>query len=331
MEYRRLGKWGVKVSTISQGTWLSHDGGGAAETAISCTRRAYELGVNLFDTANEYQQGRAEEVLGKALRPFDRATYLVASKVYYPMGDGRLEQGLSRKHITAQIDQSLRRLGLDHIDLYQCHMFDAEAPLEETARTMDDLIRRGKILYWGVSNWSAAQIEDVVALCDGHGWEPPVSNQLHYSALWREIEQDLIPTCEKHGVGVLAFSPLAMGVLTGKYEPRQERPRDTRGARGVGILDWLLERFLAEPILEAVQGFTALAQESGYSATHLALAWCLRLTAVSSVIMGASRASQVEDNAQAGDLVVDGDLLRAADEILRPVAVVEPELYTARS
>lgn len=327
MEYRRLGNWGMKVSTISQGTWLSHDNGDAENVAIDCTRRAYELGVNLFDTANEYQNGRAEHILGRALRPFARDTYLVASKVYFPMGDGPLERGLSRKHIRAQVDQSLRRLGTDHIDLYQCHMFDAETPLEETARTMDDLIRHGKILYWGISNWSAHQVEQVATVCRSHGWEPPVSNQLHYSALWREIETDLIPACEKHGTGVLAFSPLAMGVLTGKYRPGYHRPADTRGHRGVGLLDWLLERFLARNVLEAVEEFTKLAKDCGYSPTHLALAWCLRLPAVSAVIMGASRPSQVEDNVRAADLTVDADLLARIDNILSPVATIESEFY----
>lgn len=326
MEYRRLGRSGVRVSTISQGTWLTHDHKSDA-VAVECTRRAFELGVNLFDTANEYQQGRAEEVLGKALSGFRRETYLVASKVYFPMGDGPLERGLSRKHIMAQVDQSLGRLGTDHIDLYQCHMFDADVPLEETACAMNDLVQRGKVLYWGISNWSAEQVLAVHTLCRDRKWAPPVSNQLQYSALWREVERGVLPVCDTLGLGVLAFSPLAMGVLTGKYRPNASRPRGSRGQRGVGPLDWLLERFLQPHVLAAIEDFKRLADESGHTATQLALAWCLRQPGVSSVIMGASQLSQLEENVGAADVSADAEIIRRMDEILVPVAVVERELY----
>lgn len=317
MRYRRLGHWGVKISEITLGTWLTHGGGVREEIAIKCTRRAYELGVNLFDTANEYQKGRAEEVLGKALSVFPRDNYVVATKVYSPMGNGPLERGLSRKHIMAQIDSSLRRLGLDHIDLYQCHRYDAETPLEETAAAMNDLVQRGKVLYWGVSEWSADQTEHVVALCREQCWAVPISNQLHYSALWREHEEAVLPACETAGMGVLAFSPLAHGVLAGKYRAGGQRPH---GSRGAGADGWMLDRYLKSEILQAVQEFRLLAEETGSTAAQLALAWCLHRDVVSSVIIGASRLSQLEENIAASDLVVDAEILERADKLLLPVA-----------
>lgn len=319
MRYRRLGRWGVKVSEITLGTWLTHGGHSGEEIATKCTRRAYELGVNLFDTANVYPEGNegdAEEVLGKALAEFPRDSYMVATKVFSPMGEGPLDRGLSRKHIIAQIDGSLRRLGLDHVDLYQCHRYDLETPLEETAGAMNDLVQRGKILYWGVSEWSADQLEHVVALCQGRNWAVPVSNQPQYSALWREHEDRVLPTCETVGMGVLAFAPLAHGVLTGKYLPSGGSPSGSRGASADG---WMFDRYFKSTILEAVQKFRILAEESGYTAAQLALSWCLRKNGVSSVIVGASRLSQLDENIAISGLDVDCDVLYRADKILEPV------------
>ncbi|SFI90716.1 Predicted oxidoreductase [Amycolatopsis sacchari] len=307
---------------MSLGSWLTHDQTREGE-AIACTRRAHELGVNLFDTANEYQAGRAEEILGKALRPLPRDTYLVATKVYFPMGSSPLQRGLSRKHVMTQVEQSLRRLGVDYIDLYQCHMFDEETPVEETARTMNDLIRAGKILYWGISNWSAEQIKNVVHACDSHNWERPVSNQAQYSALWRKIEREILPTCSDHGMGVLGFSPLAMGVLSGKYQPGAGPPEGTRAQRSLGPLDWRMNHFLADRTLAAVREFGQLAADCGYSSAQLALAWCLRLPEVSSVVIGASRQKQLEDNIQAAGISIGPDLERTIAAILAPFAVTD--------
>ncbi len=319
MRYRRLGTWGVQVSSVCLGTWLTHGSRADDEgDAVERTRRAYDLGVNLFDTANEYQGGRAEEVLGKALAGIRRETYLVATKVYQPMGDGPLERGLSRKHVLAQADASLRRLGLDHIDLYQCHRFDAAVPVEETARAMDDLVRWGKVLYWGVSEWSAEQLEHVVALCRERGWAVPVSDQAQYSAVWRGIEDRILTTCAALGLGLLAWSPLAMGVLTGKYPPGAQPPA---GSRRDGPDAWFLDRYVRPGVLEAVQELPAVAADAGCTVAQLALGWCLRQPGVSSVIVGASRLSQLEENVAAADLELDPAAIARVDTLLGPVSV----------
>jgi aryl-alcohol dehydrogenase-like predicted oxidoreductase len=319
MRYRRLGDWGVQVSAVCLGTWLTHGRQpGDEDDAVERTRRAYDLGVNLFDTANEYQGGRAEELLGKALAGLRRETYLVATKVYQPMGDSPLERGLSRKHVMAQADASLRRLGLDHIDLYQCHRFDVAVPVEETARTMDDLVRQGKVLYWGVSEWSADQLSHVVGLCRANGWAVPVSDQAQYSAVWRGIEDRVLPTCRSLGMGVLAWSPLAMGVLTGKYRPGTAPPA---GSRRDGPDGWFLDRYWKSGVLEAVRELPALAVEQGCTVAQLALGWCLRRPEVSGVIVGANRAAQVEENVAAADLDLDPEVVARLDALLGPVSV----------
>lgn len=322
MRYRRLGQWGVKVSEIALGTWLTHGGSADESAAIASTRRAYDLGVNLFDTANAYpytSKGDAERVLGRALSAFPRDTYVVASKVYSSMGESPLQRGLSRKHIMAQVDGSLTRLGVDYIDLYQCHRFDPEVPLEETAGAMNDLVRRGKIVYWGVSEWSADQLEHVVTLCRGQGWVPPVSNQPRYSALWRENEAAVLPACERLGLGVLAFSPLDHGVLSGKYRPGAAPPVQSRAAQAEDT--WRFEPFLAEDVLQAVQEFRSLAEGAGYTAAQVALAWCLRTSAVSSVIVGAANLGQLEQNVAVSGLDVEPDVIDKADRILAAVRV----------
>lgn len=319
MRYRRLGGWGVRVSTVSLGTWLTHGRRpGDEDDAVERTRRAYDLGVNLFDTANEYQDGRAEELLGKALASVRRETYLVATKVYQPVGDGPLERGLSRKHLLAQVDASLRRLGLDHIDLYQCHRFDTSVPVEETARAMDDLVRQGKVLYWGVSEWSADQLAHVVALCRANSWAVPVSDQAQYSAVWRGVEQRVLPTCRWLGMGLLAWSPLAMGVLTGKYRPAGDPPT---GSRRAGPDAWFLDRYLRPGVLAAVAQLPQIAAEHGCTVAQLALAWCLRGADVSGVIVGASRLAQIDENIAAADIDLDPAAIARIDALLGPVSV----------
>lgn len=319
MRYRRLGQWGIEVSEVTLGTWLTH-GGPAGELATTCTRHAYELGVNLFDTANVYPEGHegaAERVLGRALAVFPRDSYLVATKVFSPMGDGPLLRGLSRKHVLAQADASLRRLGVDHIDLYQCHRYDPGTPLEETAAAMDHLVRQGKILYWGVSEWSAAQLAEVVALCREQHWAEPVSDQPHYSALWREPEADVLPACARLGLGVLAFAPLAHGVLTGKYRAGETAPAGSRAARPADR--WMFDRYLTPPVLAAVAQFQKLAADAGCRPAQLALAWCLRDPAVSTVVVGASSLAQVKANAAVPGMGIGADVVERAGEILGPV------------
>ncbi|GHE98782.1 aldo/keto reductase [Amycolatopsis deserti] len=317
MEYRRVGRWGLHVSAVSLGSWLTYGGGTEVDTAIKCVHRAFDLGVNTFDTANEYQNGQAEVVLGSALRDLPRDDYLVATKVCLPTGTGPLNRGLSRKHIHAQVDHSLTRLGLDHIDLYQCHRFDPDAPVEETARAMNDLVTSGKILYWGVSEWSADQLEHVVSTCRDRHWAEPISNQPQYSALWRSAEERVLPVCRQLGLGVLAWSPLAMGVLTGKYRPGADAPSGSRGAGGDA---WFLDRYLKPGVLEAVQEFRALAEDAGLTAAQLALAWCLDRPGVSSVIVGATALEQLEENLSVVDLQPDRELLDKADDALAEAA-----------
>src|SRR5680860_606316 len=317
MRYRSLGRWGVKVSTVGLGSWLTYGGTVEEDAATACIATAYEAGVNFFDTANNYNRGRAETVVGAALAPYPRASYVLATKVFNPMGEGPNDRGLSRKHIREQSDASLRRLGVDYIDLYQCHRYDAEVPLEETCRAMDDLIRSGKVLYWGTSEWTADQISHAVSLCRANGWSLPVSNQPQYSALWRQIEDAVLPTSTELGLGQVVWSPLAMGVLTGKYTSTADVPADSRAG---GTQRKFMRRFLDDEVLAAVQSLRPLAEEAGCSVAQLALAWCLRQPGVSSVITGASKPSHVTDNVAAADLDVDASTFDAMDRLLAPVA-----------
>jgi voltage-dependent potassium channel beta subunit len=317
MQYRKLGRWGVQVSTVGLGSWLTYGGSVEEDAAKECIWRAYDLGVNFFDTANVYRRGRAEEIVGRALSDFPRDSYVLATKVYFEMGDGPNDGGLSRKHVVEQCHRSLRRLDTEYIDLYQCHRYDGDTPLEETCRVMDDLVRQGKILYWGVSEWTADQIAHAVGICRSEGWAVPVSNQPQYSALWRHIEPRILPTCEDLGVGNVVFSPLAMGILTGKYTSVDEVPPDSRAA-GEDVK--FMRRYFTQEVLDAVDKTRALAQEAGCTQGQLALAWCLRQAFVSSVIVGATKSSHVDDNVAAADLDLDDDVIDAYDEILEPVA-----------
>ncbi len=320
MQYRKLGKWGVKVSEVSLGSWLTFGHATDEETAAQCIHRAYELGINLFDTANVYAAGRAEEVMGKALKAFKRDSYVLATKVYFPMGSGPNDRGLSRKHIVEQCHASLKRLDTDYIDLYQCHRYDRETPLEETVRAMGDLIRQGKILYWGVSEWSATQILDAVHLCQQMNIEAPVSNQPHYNMLRREIEKEVLPMCERVGMGNIVFSPLAQGVLTGKYQPGSPPPPDTRAADESSnmFMRWLM----SDEVLTKVQNLRPIAERNGLSMAQLALAWCLRQPMVSSVIIGARKLSQIEDNVKASGVTLSPEDLREIDIAL---GLAQPE------
>jgi aryl-alcohol dehydrogenase-like predicted oxidoreductase len=321
MRYRKLGRWGVNVSVVGLGSWLTYGGSVEESSARDCIVRAFERGINFFDTANVYARGRSEEVVGRAIAHFDRDDIVLATKVYFPMDSGPNDRGLSRKHIREQIDQSLQRLGTSYVDLYQCHRYDVATPLEETCAAMNDLVRAGKILYWGVSEWTADQIIAAVVLCRARGWAEPVSNQPQYSALWRRIEARVLPACREYGLGNVVWSPLAMGILSGKYTDAANPPAGTRAA---GASAEMMDRYFSQPVLDAVQQLGPLAREAGCTLAQLALAWCLRDTVVSSVIAGATRPDQVDDNAAAGDLDVDPAIFARMDTVLAPVLSDEP-------
>lgn len=317
MEYRRLGQSGMQVSAVGLGSWLTYGGTVEEQTATDCIRRAYELGVTFFDTANAYGRGRSEEVVGRALAPLRRDSYVLATKVFFPINDGPNDSGLSRKHVWEQLHHSLRRLGTDYVDLYQCHRYDESTPLEETCRVMADLIARGEVLYWGVSEWTADQIAHAVSICRLHGWPAPTSNQPQYSALWRRIERRVLPTSVELGLGQVVWSPLAMGILTGKYRSVDDVPDDSRAA---GEGRQFMGRYFTQETLDAVGRLRPLADEAGASLSQLALAWCLRERGVSSVIAGATTTAHVDDNVAAADVHPDPALLARMDEVLAPVA-----------
>jgi aryl-alcohol dehydrogenase-like predicted oxidoreductase len=320
VEYRRLGASGVRTSEIGLGSWLTYGLGVEADVAKACVAAAYELGVNFFDTADVYGRGAAERVLGEALAGCDRSSYVLATKVYFPVGDGPNDRGLSRKHIVEQCHASLRRLRTDYIDLYQCHRFDDETPLDETLRALDDLVRQGKVLYVGVSEWSAGQIADALRLADDLGLDRLVSNQPEYSILQRRIEDEVLPLCAAEGVGQVVWSPLAQGVLTGKYRKGQPPPPDSRAAsRQMGAF---VGRWLTDEVLDAVERLLVVAEEAGLSLPQLALAWVLRQPTVASAIIGATRPAQVQENCGAAGRRLDAEVLAAVDKAV--AGVLEP-------
>ncbi len=317
LEYRHLGRSGVKVSEIALGSWLTYGGSVEEERARECIHRAYELGINFFDTANVYAQGAAEEIVGRALKDFSRESYFLATKVYFPMGEGPNDRGLSRKHIVEQCHASLRRLGVDYVDLYQCHRYDTETPLEETLRALDDLVRQGKVLYVGVSEWSADQISDALKIADEMGFDRIVSNQPRYNMIQRHIERRVMPLCEVEGVGQVVFSPLGQGVLTGKYRPGEAPAKGTRAANPEQSV--FMRELMNESVLSAVEKLRGVASDLGLSMSQLALAWVLRRENVSSAIIGASRPEQVEDNVGASGVELSPEVLERIDGILSGV------------
>jgi len=317
MQYRNIGRWGMAVSSVGLGSWLTYGGSVEEATARACIRRAYELGVTFFDTANVYARGRAEEVVGRAIKDFTRDSIVLATKVYFPMGDGPNDAGLSRKHIRMQIDASLRRLDVEYVDLYQCHRYDADTPLDETCGAMNDLVRNGKILYWGVSEWNADQITAACTLARENGWALPISNQPQYSALWRNVQRDVFPACREFGLGNVVWSPLAQGILSGKYTSARAVPPGTRAASNAA---GMMADYFTQPVLDAVQRIKPLAERAGCTMAQLALAWCLRDTIVSAVIVGATRPEQVDDNVAAAGLQIDPAIFQQMDQILTPLA-----------
>jgi len=317
MEYRQLGKYGVKVSEVSLGSWLTYGGATEAETSVECIDKAYSLGINFFDTANVYATGESEKVVGKALSKYPRESYFLATKVFFPMGSGPNDRGLSRKHIFEQCHASLKRLGVDYIDLYQFHRWDPSVPLIESLTALDDLARQGKILYAGVSEWTGDQISQAADLVREYKLHPIVSNQPYYNMLGRAIEKEVIPVCEREGIGQVVFSPLAQGVLTGKYKPGQPPAEGTRAADP--NQNMYMGGGLNETILQKVQLLIPIARSVNLSLSQLALAWILRQRNVASVIIGASKPSQVENNAVASGKTLPKEILDQIDKVLEGV------------
>ncbi|MFR9711939.1 aldo/keto reductase family protein [Paenibacillus sp. MB22_1] len=311
MEYRRLGGSGLKVSEISLGSWLTYGGYVEHENAEKSIKTAYDLGINFFDTANVYEKGAAEELVGKALKAYPRESYVLATKAFWPMGDGPNDRGLSRKHVMEQVHASLKRLGHDYIDIFYCHRHDPETPLYETLRTIDDLIRQGKILYAGVSEWQASQIAEAVGLADRYLLDRIVVNQPVYNMFNRYIEKEVIPVSERHGIGQVVFSPLAQGLLTGKYTSATDIPQDSRAAK----LEWVRKGITEENIAKVKQ-LEGIAAELGITVGNLALAWILRQNNVASALVGASRPEQVIENAKASGIKLSEDVLTRIEEIL---------------
>jgi len=322
MEHRHLGHSGVKVSAIAYGNWLTHGNQIEEEAALACVRAALDDGVTTFDTADVYANRRAEEVLGRALHGQRREGLEICTKVFWPVGRGQNDRGLSRKHIMEACHGSLRRLGVEYLDLYQAHRYDVETPLEETLRAFDDLVRQGKVLYVGVSEWTAGQIADALRIADEMGLDRIVSNQPQYSMLWRVIEPQIVPLVEQEGLGLMVWSPVAQGVLTGKYRPGQAPPQGSRAADDK-TAD-MVARYLNDDVLTRVQQLAPLAAEAGVTMAQLAVAWVLAHRYVSSAIIGATRPEQVHENVAAVDVKLDGDLMARIDDVLGPVVIRDP-------
>jgi aryl-alcohol dehydrogenase-like predicted oxidoreductase len=323
MNFRRLGRSGLSVSEISYGNWLTHGSQIEEEQATACVHKALDLGITTFDTADVYANTKAEEVLGRALKGQRREGLEIFTKVFWPVGPGPNDRGLSRKHIMESIDGSLRRLQTDYVDLYQAHRFDRTTPLEETMEAFADIVRAGKALYIGVSEWRAEEIRAGHALARELRI-PLISNQPQYSMLWRVIEAEVIPTCDELGMGQLVFSPLGQGVLTGKYQPGQAPPAGSRATDPSGAK--MIARMLTDETLEAVQRLRPLAEQAGLTMSQLAVAWVLQNPSVSSAIVGASRPSQLEETVKASGVTLDAALLKAIDEALGPVVSRDPAL-----
>ncbi|NVJ15758.1 aldo/keto reductase family protein [Myxococcus sp. AM010] len=324
MHFRKLGRSGLVVSEISYGNWITHGSQVEEEAALACVRAALDVGITTFDTADVYAATRAEEVLGRALKGQRRAGYELFTKVYWPTGPGKNDRGLSRKHILESIDGSLRRLQTDYVDLYQAHRFDVETPLEETMLAFADIVRQGKALYIGVSEWTGDQIRQGAALARELR-VPFISNQPQYSMLYRVIEPQVIPASDEAGLGQIVWSPIAQGVLTGKYLPGQAPPVGSR-ATEANAVRYGITRFMTDDVLTRVQQLVPLAKDAGLSMAQLAVAWVLQNPSVSSAIVGASRPEQVHDNVKAAGVKLEPELLRRIDAVLGPAIERNPAL-----
>jgi aryl-alcohol dehydrogenase-like predicted oxidoreductase len=324
VQYRRLGHGPLEVSELSFGTWLTVAGGIGREQAIRCIHAALDHGITLFDTANQYGAGEAERVLGEALRGFPRDRYMIATKLYFPVGD-EPDHGLSAAQIEKQLDRSLQRLDVDTIDLYQCHRFDKDTPLNETLAALDRAVKSGKVRAIGFSEWTAEQIDAATAIAGEGGLIPFSSSQPQYSMLWRRPEAAVFPACARHGIGNLAFSPLAHGVLSGKYAPGQPPPPGSRAASDQMnvFMESAGRHYRSDFLLEAVAQLKPIAAGLGLTMAQMALAWVLRRPEVSSAIIGASRPEQIEDNVRAVGVKLPAEALDRIDQAVGGVAVRE--------
>jgi aryl-alcohol dehydrogenase-like predicted oxidoreductase len=322
MEFRHLGRSGLKVSEIAYGNWITHGSQVEEEAARQCVAAALDEGITTFDTADVYAGTKAEEVLGRALEGVRRESLEICTKVFWPTGRGVNDRGLSRKHIMESAHASLRRLGTDYLDLYQAHRYDHETPLEETLRAFDDLVRQGKVLYIGVSEWRAEEIKAAVKIAADMGLDRIVSNQPQYNMIWRVIESEVVPLCEREGIGQIVWSPIGQGVLTGKYLPGAPPPAGSRATDESGSS--FIAEFLNDDILRRVQDLRQVADEAGLSMSQLAVAWTLQNQNVSAAIIGASRPDQVRENVRASGVKLDPGLLARIDEVLGSVIVRDP-------
>lgn len=322
MEFRYLGRSGFKISAISYGNWITHGSQVEEDAANACVKRALDLGITTFDTADVYAGTRAEEVLGRALAGVPRESIEIFTKVYWPTGAGVNDRGLSRKHIMHSIDASLKRMKIDHFDLYQAHRYDSETPLEETMLAFADIVRQGKALYIGVSEWDADQITRGAALAR-EMQIPFISNQPQYSMLWRVIEQEVIPASQDAGMSQIVWSPIAQGILSGKYLPGQPPPAGSRATDELSGKNFIA-RWMNDDVLNRVQQLKPIAQQAGISMAAMSIAWVLQNKNVASAIIGATRPEQLDDNVKAANVVLDADTLKAIDKVLEGIIISDP-------
>ena len=324
MEHRKLGNSGLYVSEIAFGNWITHGSQVEQDAAIKCVRTALDCGITTLDTADVYAGTKAETVLGKALKGVRRESYELFTKVYWPTGPGKNDRGLSRKHIMESVHASLKRLNTDHIDLYQMHRFDYETPLEESLSAFDDLIRQGKVMYIGFSEWNAQQISTALKIQKELGYNRFISSQPQYSALWRVIEKEVDPICKSNGIGHIVWSPIAQGVLTGKYLPGQKAPAGSRATDKKSGAN-MINRWLTDEILTAVQKLKPIADREGLTMGQLAIAWVLQNPNVSAAIIGATKPAQIKENVKASGVKLSSETLKAIDVALSKVIERDPK------
>jgi len=321
MEYRKMGKWGLRLSCLGLGSYLTIGFKCDEKTSRDIIKVAYDNGINFFDTANVYNHGEAERVLGKCLKDFPRSSFVVLTKVWGRMGPGPNDRGLSAKHIFEQCHASLRRMGMDYVDIYMCHRPDLDTPLEETIRAMEDLARQGKILYWGVSEWSAAQIVKAQKVAKEMGARPISVSEPRYNLLYRYPEKEIFPLTAEEGIGNVIFSPLAHGMLTGKYIPGQPPPERSRAADPEQNTV-IMKLYWSEENKKKGQKFLKIAQEMGATAAQLAIAWCLRRPEVTSVILGTRTVGQLKENLKAVELKIPDEVMEKLDKLYPPVGEI---------
>ncbi|MFW5995637.1 MAG: aldo/keto reductase family protein [Halanaerobiaceae bacterium] len=314
MKYRNLGNTGLKISEISLGSWLTYGNSVEKKKAEKIIDRAYELGINSFDTANVYAHGEAEKIVGRALNKYPRDSYILATKAYWPMGDGPNDRGLSRKHVYEQLHQSLERLNHEYVDIFYCHRFDESTPLVETLKTIEDFIRQGKVLYMGVSEWTAAEIVEGLRVQDEYLLDHIVVDQPKFNLFHRDIEKAVLPTCRQNGIGVVTFSPLAQGLLTGKYRKGEPIPGDSRAADPEA--NQFIKNVLTDNNLEKVEHLIEISNDLDISMPQLALAWILHQPGITSALIGASRPEQVAENVKAVEIELSADVLDRIDKIM---------------